>query len=70
MTIQAERGVAECLAVIGWNNSVFSNRLNIGLRIALRWKNEQNVCPPEVLTWLNKLADEHERLPLPRNWHR
>ena len=63
------RTVAECLAVIGWNNSVFANRLNVSPRWAIRLKNDPRTeCPWQVLEWLNKLADAHDQNPFPKGW--
>lgn len=69
--VRPYRSVAECLSIIGWNNSVFATRLNVSPRWALRIKNdERSACPIVVLIWLNKLADLHEENSLPSTWER
>lgn len=60
--------VNEYLDIIGWTKPALSERLDVGLRIILRWANGQNDTPVVVLEWLDTLATVHLANKKPVGW--
>lgn len=68
MPISPSRPLAECLDILGWSRGHLAVLLGVGVRVVQRWSNGQNATPAQVLSWVNDLADFHEKHNLPDGW--
>lgn len=60
--------INEYLDIIGWSKPTMADRLDVALRLILRWANGQNETPLVVLEWLDALANAHLAYEKPLGW--
>ena len=58
------------LDVLGWSKRGLAAFLVADDRLIRRWGTDERSIPPDVATWLRKLAAAHRANPAPEGWRR
>ena len=58
------------LDILRWSQRGLADALACDDRLVRRWASGDASVPPDIATWLEALAEAHERLPVPEGWRR